>query len=291
MSSSSDDEDYLDLEKIEAERTQYIQALINKMINREIDCHKFLQMVETKYVGYEIEVMNELDKHAESDECVICFKKLYCDCKSNDMLKYDYYAEKTGFSHLKEIKTRAKELIRAESPRLDLISILYHAPIDRYGKSKEYFRREQLQYAADNGDSYAAYLIAFEYEKRLDLWRRQKNITQNPEYQQMIKYYRLAGNSGNRLACKRLAELYYDEGEKNLEQIKELYLKCDGFHDIIYDDEDRCHMNHALYHSLIMHLIDQVKEKEVLINELIYEPGGRGYKEAKESFEQKRDSF
>lgn len=276
------------LEKIEEQTGKDIRELIGKMVNKEIDCHRFLEVINYNYVGQGIAVMNELCKYPQSDECIICFKYIYCEYKANGTLKSEFYAKDIKFINMDYIKTKIKQMITADKPRLDLISILYYAKKDRDGHAKEYFTHEQLQYAADNGDSYAAYLIARKLENKLGLcgWERPKNITNNPDYSQMLKYYQLACDKGKRLALKNLAEIYHNEdNNENMEKIKELYLKCEGFDNIVFDDEGGCHINHSLLHSLILHLDQQVKEKDALITELLYEPGGRMYQETKKHFE------
>lgn len=238
--------------------------LIEKLKDKEIDCHTFLDEINhVNEMEKIINIMNKLSEYSNNEECVVCHMALY----------KHYNFSPNQLTNLEAIKDRFKILVDNETEiyRPEVISLFY-ADCGVDDNEDAYFTYDALKDAADAGDSLALYLIADDIFRRLN---NQSNRSEQDETE-MKRYYQLAANKGNRKASLKLAEMCYEEDREAMDKINELYPKFGKVSDNI---------NIEMMHELIVYLNRKLKEKEQLIDELIYEPGGRGYRAAKESFE------
>ena len=317
---------------------------IEKLKNKEIDCHKFLY--KYRYVTMKDNeddagwVINELSKYPDNDECIICLMYIYrCSCLDHKFMNYEIIID------------RFKTINRPDNPRSDVVSLFYRPYVKTNEYSADglyyYYIDEDLEKAAIEGDRVAMFKIAENIYQRS--WSPE---IENEKIVKMMRYYQWAADKGDKISLKRLMSIKYNrhinkniiekiselivneddkyllnrlikigynpEFKRAIEKIKQLvagkddktllkylrnitdetklnkdtmrevnrlYLKCGKYHQIkdLYLHEG-CDSDHELLHSLILYLNTKLKEKEDLITELLYEPGGRKYREAKTDF-------
>ncbi len=253
--------------------------MVEELIRGEIDCHDFIEKVKGLGDDKYLEILLELCQHKQDEECIICFRDLY----TTSLSRWRFDPSQLKTADLDEMKANFNQLTRAEKKHPALISNYYYQ-----GKfsGNHLFTFEELKQASEAGDKLAPLIIG-----------RELNSLES------IPYYKLAVRRGMTYAAFELMKIYDGKNkkikqEKDMDKIYKYYIQGKKISENfemdpnIYLDAPELFVKLLNYinYKLNQQLTEKdeiIKQKEVMITELLYEPGGRMYYEVKRDFENK----
>lgn len=249
------------------------KIIVKSLTKREINCNDFIERAQNRNNQDFIDILLELCKYKDDEYCIICFRFLYTNSMNNWALRKELLDEVV----LNEIKERFDKMIKADNKNSALVSIFYYTK-DHNGNS--IFTFDDLKKSCNDGDKLAPCIIG--------------HILNNED---SIPYYKLAVKRGNSYAAYELMKIYLGKKKgyiipKNMDKVYKYYIKGKSIKNDFEMDSNIYLEYPRLFAELTNYIYSKLKEKEALIQEkekliteLLYEPGGRGYQEAKSDFE------
>lgn len=247
--------------------------LVSQLINRTINCHDFIEQVESQRDEEYIKILIELCQHKDKEQSIICFSYLYQN--SYNRWALDRSLLKTD--DINEIKAEFGKMTQAENKNPALVSNFYSNKDDQ---GKELFTFDDLKRASEEGDALAPCIIGHELNNEAS-----------------IPYFKLAVKRGDYHAAFELMEIYFGKNRKikvgkNMDKVYKYYVKGKKIKEN-FDLDPNIYLEDPKLFAELLHYIylqltekdESIKKKEEMITELLYEPGGRMYQEAKEHFE------